>query len=178
MLLRHAQPRYPTWCRFSFDYGPIHFLHYSTEHVFAKGSPQHDFIKADLAAVDRRVTPWVIVGGHRPIYIDSTNSMVPDGDQPVASDLREALEGLLHEYKVDVTLQGHHHSYQRTCPVLDGKCQGYDDDGAPKAPIHMVIGNAGAVLCLNVHREQPKVRLPRRHRSLIAGTVCTIAFKT
>lgn len=142
---------------FSFDHGPIHFVHYSTEHAFQPGSPQHDFISADLAAVDRTLTPWVIVGGHRPFYIDSTNTVVPDGDQPVAADLRDALEDLYLQYHVDVTLQGHHHSYQRTCPAYRGECVDYDADGVARGPVHLVIGNAGAALCLNVHRATPKI---------------------
>lgn len=37
------------------------------EHEFEPGSPQHKFIQRDLESVDRSVTPWVIVGGHRPV---------------------------------------------------------------------------------------------------------------
>jgi hypothetical protein len=37
----------------------------SSEHAFAPGTPQHAWVKADLAAVDRSKTPWVIVGMHR-----------------------------------------------------------------------------------------------------------------
>lgn len=107
--------------------------------------------------MDRTRTPWIILGGHRPIYIDSTNLKPPDGDQPVAEDLRAALEDLLMEHHVDVTLQGHHHSFQRTCPVYKGECQGHDEDGVPNAPIHLVIGNAGAGLCLNTKRPRPEV---------------------
>jgi acid phosphatase type 7 len=143
--------------RFEYSYGPVHFIHYSTEHKFGKGSRQHDFIKEALARLDRTVTPWLIFAGHRPIYIDSTNDSPEDGDQTVAADLQDAFEDLLEEFHVDVTLHGHHHSYQRTCPVLRGKCVGYDDDGVPNGPIHLVIGNAGAGLCLNIHKHRPEV---------------------
>lgn len=57
----------------------------------------------DLASVNRSITPWLVVGGHRPFYIDSTNNMEPDGDQPVASALREALEDAFFEYQVSCT---------------------------------------------------------------------------
>ena len=53
---------------FSFDYGAIHFTIMSSEHDFLRGSPQYEFIAADLAAVDRGRTPWLIFGGHRPMY--------------------------------------------------------------------------------------------------------------
>ena len=64
------------------------------------GSEQHAFMLNDLASVNRTLTPWLVVGGHRPFYIDSTNNMEPDGDQPVARALREALEDAFYEFQV------------------------------------------------------------------------------
>lgn len=58
---------------YSFDHGPIHFVQFSTEVNFEAGSDQHAFVIADLAAVDRSKTPWVIAGFHRP-YITPTVS--------------------------------------------------------------------------------------------------------
>ncbi len=37
------------------------------EHEFEPGSQQHTFIEIDLKSVDRTKTPWVVVGGHRPV---------------------------------------------------------------------------------------------------------------
>jgi hypothetical protein len=54
----------------------------------------------DLRAVNRSATPWVIVGGHRPMYIDSTNYAPVQGDQTVAAELRAALEQDLIKYEV------------------------------------------------------------------------------
>jgi acid phosphatase type 7 len=141
---------------FHFEHGPLHFVLYSTEQPFQKGSPQYAYIKAAFASIDRRRTPWVVFAGHRPIYIDSLNGEVPDGDQPVARDIRDAFEHLLQKYSVDLTLHGHHHSYQRTCPLYKGKCRGYAKDGTARAPVHLVIGNAGAGLSSNVHKHLPK----------------------
>ena len=47
------------------------------------------------------------------------------------------------EYKVDLSFWGHHHSYQRTCAVYQGKC-------TPGATVHIVIGMAGRTLMHNV----------------------------
>ena len=47
--------------------GPIHFVSYSTEESVAVGSPQYNFLAADLAAVNRTITPWVVASGHRPV---------------------------------------------------------------------------------------------------------------
>jgi hypothetical protein len=53
---------------FSFNVGPIHFASVSSEHNYSTGSPQALWLDADLAAVDRSVTPWVILSLHRPVY--------------------------------------------------------------------------------------------------------------
>ncbi|PSC73699.1 inactive purple acid phosphatase 27 [Micractinium conductrix] len=151
---------------YSFDFGPIHFVQYSTEHLFEPGSPQHAWLEADLAAVDRSITPWVILGGHRPMYLDSTwYGLRPDCDQFVASQLRESLEGLLERYQVDVTWHGHHHSYQRTCPTLNERCVADNADGSAAAPVHLVLGHSGAGLTPNVHFFRPHIfkRVLLRH---------------
>lgn len=45
---------------------------------------------------------------------------------------------------------GHHHSYQRSCPVYKKECVGYDENGAAKAMVHVVFGNAGATIYTNL----------------------------
>lgn len=57
-------------------------------------------------------------------------------DYIVSIGMRHLFEDLLYKYKVDLALWAHYHSYERTCPVYNGKCQ----DGAP---VHIVVGTAG-----------------------------------
>ena len=57
--------------------------------------------------------------------------------------------------QVDLTLHGHHHSYQRSCPFYKGQCQPDNEDGSASAPVHVVIGHAGAGLCFNTEPEKP-----------------------
>ncbi|MEW5311981.1 MAG: hypothetical protein WDW38_003647 [Sanguina aurantia] len=140
---------------YSFNHGPMHILQYSTEVDFMPGSDQHKFISQDLQNVDRTVTPWVIVGGHRPVYISAQSDDAPDGNSAVSKMQREGLEGLFMANKVDLLLHGHHHTYQRTCPVYQGQCMGLDPDGSPLAPIYVVIGNAGAGLSTNFLTPDP-----------------------
>lgn len=52
---------------YSIELGPLHATFMSTENDFSVGSPQWQFLKADLEGVDRSVTPWVIFAGHRPM---------------------------------------------------------------------------------------------------------------
>jgi hypothetical protein len=133
---------------YSFNYGNIHIVLISTEHNFDHGSDQYNWLERDLHAVDRTITPWLIVAGHRPMYIDSTNWSEDGGDQTVALELRDNIEHLFLKYKVDLALWGHHHSYQRTCPVYKEKC-------TKGATVHVVIGMAGQSLTQNIEDQKP-----------------------
>ena len=63
---------------------------------------------------------------------------------PVAmAALRAAVEPLFARFSVDVVLTGHHHSFQRTCPVLYGACV---NSSATHAPVYLITGGAGAGL--------------------------------
>jgi hypothetical protein len=56
----------PFW--YGFEYGGVHFTAISTEHDLAPGSPQHAWLDAELAKVDRCRTPWLVLLLHRPMY--------------------------------------------------------------------------------------------------------------
>jgi hypothetical protein len=160
--LKSSEPVKTDVAWYSFDFGPIHFVQYSTEHRFDPQSPQYQFLEADLASVNKSKTPWVIVGGHRPMYLDSIpwSPIIIDSDQQVARELREALEPLFIRYGVAATWHGHHHSYQRTCPLIHGECcRGDAVQGKNHScgPVHLVIGHAGAELSSNVHLKRPDI---------------------
>ncbi|KAG5181266.1 hypothetical protein JKP88DRAFT_346667 [Tribonema minus] len=167
---------------YGFDYGPIHFTVMSTEHDFRPGSAQHAFLAADLAACDRSATPWLVFAGHRrvcsvsPMYVDSVgpgaDECGPDDptpcpwDQPVSRELRRAVEPLLLKHEVDLALWGHHHSYQRTCHVVAGRCAapsaalaggGGASADAYRGPVHLVVGMAGYELTTNTHAARPPI---------------------
>ena len=40
----------------------------STENNFTAGSPQYKWMENDLKSVNRTLTPWVVIAGHRPMY--------------------------------------------------------------------------------------------------------------
>lgn len=50
---------------YSYNHGLVHFVHISTEHT-----PAEAWLEADLAAVDRKATPWVIAVGHKEKWMD------------------------------------------------------------------------------------------------------------
>ena len=54
--------------RYSLDYASVHFIMMSTEHNFTQGSPQYEWMEQDLKNVNRSLTPWVVMAGHRAMY--------------------------------------------------------------------------------------------------------------
>ncbi|CAF1489644.1 unnamed protein product [Adineta steineri] len=119
---------------YSFDVGPIHIIHFSTEHDFRRSSIQYAWLEQDLRSVNRSRTPWLIVGSHRPMYA-SIRDDSKDFDF-IALMLQFHLEPLFYRYHVDVNLFAHRHSYDRTCPMYQRKCV---SDGVT----HVLIGMAG-----------------------------------
>jgi hypothetical protein len=143
----------PFW--YSFDYGMVHITMIDTETDFANSpdgpggssdldagpfgftNQQLEFVAADLASVDRTITPWVIVAGHRAWY--STG-----GSGNICSPCQIAFEELLYTYGVDLAMFGHVHNSQRFMPVFNGTADpnGMND---PKAPMYIVAGGAGNI---------------------------------
>jgi len=132
---RFHPPNNDLW--WSLDYGNVHFTLVSLEHDFTRGSAQHLWLAKDLATVDRDKTPFVVVGGHRPMYCSGNYS----DDYLMSQHIQEELEDIFYEYSVDLAIWGHYHSYERTCPVYKGKCVHPD-----KGTVHAVIGMAGQSL--------------------------------
>lgn len=57
----------------------------------------------------------------------------------VGDHIRDSIESLLLDYKVDLTIAGHVHSYYRSCPAADLHCT----EKAHQGVTHFVIGTAG-----------------------------------
>ena len=53
---------------YSFDEGGVHVVFISSENDWRVGSPQYEWLKQDLAGVNRTVTPWIVVNSHRMMY--------------------------------------------------------------------------------------------------------------
>lgn len=143
----------PWW---SYDVGLIHMVGMSTEHDFTIGSPQYKFIEADLASVNRTITPWIIFGGHRAMYINSNYGGKPGSDITVMDDLVANIEPLLFKYRVNIGFYGHNHVVQRHSAVYQQKVVQrselrYDSEGNkvfwqedPQATVQFVFGTGGA----------------------------------
>ncbi|KAF1967975.1 Metallo-dependent phosphatase [Bimuria novae-zelandiae CBS 107.79] len=143
----------PFW--YSFEYGMVHVTMIDTEtdfpsapdqpggssgylnaSPFGTANQQLDWLAADLASVDRTVTPWVIVGGHRPWYTTK-------GSSPCTA-CQNAFEPLLYKYGVDLAIFGHVHNSQRFLPVNNSIADPAKLNN-PKAPMYIVAGGAGNI---------------------------------
>lgn len=123
---------------YSFDAAGVHVVQISSEHDWRRGSPQYQWLEKDLKSVDRAVTPWVVLTSHRMMY---TTQVGEQADLKVAVHMREELEDLIWDHRVNLMLVGHQHSYERSCAVRNGECT---RDGL--GPVHIVVGSAGAGL--------------------------------
>lgn len=146
----------------------IHFVGMSTEHNYTTGSEQYYWIENDLKNVNRSKTPWVVFGGHRPMYINSNYTGPVASDLVVMDNLIHHLEPLLWKYRVNVAFWGHNHVYQRFGAVLNKKSiqkstQFTDADGNdsamqhnPQATVHFVVGTGGASFTKNAVYPYPE----------------------
>jgi hypothetical protein len=157
-----ASDNSPFW--YAYTHGAAHFAVISTEHDISPGSRQYEWLAAELAAVDRCASPWLVLVMHRPMYV-----VFPHKENALVGEhLAASIEELLSEYGVDLVLSGHVHSYTRSCPVYRGKCQakggaqqaagGTSGSGSSSAggdavgkkvgygTVHLVIGTGGHVL--------------------------------
>lgn len=140
----------------------------STEHDYTIGSEQYLWLEADLASVDRTVTPWIIFGGHRAMYLNSNYVDGVTSDGVVMDNLIANVEPLLWKYRVNLAFWGHNHVVQRQSAVLNKTViqrsqqiyesgyttpTAYHDD--PQATVHMVIGTAGAKFTVNYVEPYP-----------------------
>jgi hypothetical protein len=153
-----ATTNQPWW---SYDVGMIHFVGMSTEHEYAIGSKQYLWLEHDLKSVDRTVTPWIIFGGHRAMYLNSNYGGSETSDITVMDKMILNIEPLLYKYRVNLGFYGHNHVVQRQSAVLqkqvvqastevtdaDGNVVHWHED--PQATVHMVVGTGGATFTKN-----------------------------
>ena len=139
--------------------GPVAVVHISTEHDFKTGSQQHDWLRYVLPRLNRAVAPYLVVLAHRPSVVCSrqgNSATRPDGHIFVAGLMREHLLPLLTSAGATLLVGGHHHSYQRHCPVSPTepiKCSVRQSEET--LPALVGAGEATASTTLPVYRSPP-----------------------
>ena len=119
---------------YSVDYGPVHLIALDTQAAFlstARRQEQLAWLAADLQAAQHQ--PWRIAFFHRPPYSAGTEH---------GSDLaiRQAFGPLFEQYGVQIVVNGHEHSYERTVPWREST------NVTRQAVTYVITGGAGAAL--------------------------------
>ena len=121
---------------------------------------QWNWLKNDLANVDRKQTPWVFVMSHRPMYSSSINN----GYQP---QMRAAWEEMFVQYGVDAYISGHIHWYERMFPIKSN----YTLDMGSVLDNHTYVSNPGVSL---VHLVNGQAGNSESHSELNGAPVLNI----
>lgn len=138
---------------YSFDYGLAHFVSLNTETDFPGAGEETSgdsnllpaggfgekgelvkWLEADLAKADtnRANTPWLFVGGHRPIYDAAASDSV----------MQTTFEHLFIKYNVDAYFAGHKHSYASSFPTCNNNVSSHSFK-LPTCPVYVLVGGAG-----------------------------------
>jgi acid phosphatase type 7 len=115
---------------YSFDIGSWHIVSLNSNIDMTKGSTQETWLRADLNA--NRSKKCTLAYWHHPRFSSSSTH----GDDPLSADIWKAL----FEFKADVVLVGHDHTYERFGP------QDPDAKASANGLRQFVIGTGGAGL--------------------------------
>jgi predicted MPP superfamily phosphohydrolase len=118
---------------YSWDYGDIHFAAMNSEsRIDTPLFPEDEYNWFDNDLNKHADAPWKIAHFHRPLYCAR--------DDDCGRYLLEAgVEELLYEHKVDLTIVGHVHAYERTLPMYHNEKSA---DGV-YAPVYLMQGGSG-----------------------------------
>ncbi|KAK0082357.1 hypothetical protein PV325_010639 [Microctonus aethiopoides] len=158
---RFSMPGESEGLYYSFNLGPVHFIGINTEAYYFMNYGikqlvnQFVWLENDLKEANkpeiRAKRPWIVTFGHRPMYCSNKNA---DDCTNHESLVRVGLpflnwfglEKLFYQYKVDIELWAHEHSYERMWPMYNFQVyngsyeQPYKNY---KAPVHIITGSAG-----------------------------------
>lgn len=115
---------------YSFNAGGVHFIMLGAYISYDETSDQYKWLEADLAGINREVTPWLVATWHAPWYSTYT------AHYREVECMRVAMEDLLYQYGVDLVFNGHVHAYERSNRVYN-----YTLD--PCGPVYITVGDGG-----------------------------------
>ncbi len=108
---------------YAFDYGDARFIVLDTDATYVPGSPQYDWLTAELQSAS---SEWLFAVHHHPAY--------SSGAHGGEAEVQAHLVPLYETYGVDAVFTGHDHTYERSSK--DGIC--YVVTGGGGAPIGAV----------------------------------------
>eukprot|EP00595_Chromulina_sp_UTEXLB2642_P000868 CAMPEP_0196766898 /NCGR_PEP_ID=MMETSP1095-20130614/32505_1 /TAXON_ID=96789 ORGANISM="Chromulina nebulosa, Strain UTEXLB2642" /NCGR_SAMPLE_ID=MMETSP1095 /ASSEMBLY_ACC=CAM_ASM_000446 /LENGTH=324 /DNA_ID=CAMNT_0042131801 /DNA_START=497 /DNA_END=1471 /DNA_ORIENTATION=- len=126
---------------YSWNCGKTHFIAGNSETAIDTANFSTNFInwlENDLKSVDRELYPWVVAHFHRPFYCSNSNACTTKG----GNTLRSEAEQLFYDYKVNIGLYGHVHSYERTYPLYNSTTVQFNYEN-PQGTVYILQGGSG-----------------------------------
>ncbi|KAI3791983.1 hypothetical protein L2E82_05851 [Cichorium intybus] len=137
---------------YSFDVAGVHVIMLGSYTDFGPESNQYKWLECDLKKVDRKQTPWLFAVVHAPWY----NSNSAHQGEKESTRMRDSMEALLYNARVDIVFAGHVHAYERFARV-------YKQEADKCGPVHITIGDGGnrEGLATKYNDPQPKISVFR-----------------
>lgn len=118
---------------YSYSTASVHVISLCSYAAFDENSLQYQWLKQDLAQINRTETPWVVAMWHTPWYTSNAHHPRSEGAEMMA-----AMEDLIHG-QVDIVFNGHVHAYERSVPVYHDKPTPASEGGVT----YITIGDGG-----------------------------------
>ena len=115
--------------------GPVKFISLNSETVIDTANFHElevEFLKKTLENTNRSETPFVVVHFHRPLYCSNDGEC--SGHNAIT--LRKKVEDILYSNHIDLVMNGHIHSYERTLNI-------YNNTVDPLGPVYIIQGASG-----------------------------------
>lgn len=119
---------------YSFQYGLAHVIVLSSYSDTRIGSVQYNWLAQELARVNRIKTPWVIVAMHTQFY----TTFQGHNNETQTIRMRDAMEDLFLQYRVNLIVSGHDHAYMRSTSMFRGVL-----DESQLSPVYIIVGEGG-----------------------------------
>ena len=118
---------------YSFEHGLSKVIVLNSYTNTSKGSPQYNWLLQELKnRTNRTWFPWLLVVFHAPLQ----TTFLGHVDEIESRQMKEAMEDLFIQYRVNLIISGHDHAYMRTYPMVHGKRD-------PTGPIYLTLGAGG-----------------------------------
>ncbi|XP_066363239.1 purple acid phosphatase 2-like [Miscanthus floridulus] len=149
---RFAPAATPFW--YSVRIASAHVVVLASYSAYGKYTPQWEWLRAELARVDRAATPWLIVLVHSPWY-SSNGYHYMEGET-----MRVQFERWLVAAKADLVVAGHVHAYERShrvsnvaYDIINGRCTPVR---SRDAPVYVTVGDGGNIEGIADNFTQPQ----------------------
>lgn len=131
----------PLW--YAIRIASAHIIVLSSYSAYGKYTPQWVWLRNEMKRVDRKLTPWLIVLMHAPLY-NSNTAHYMEGE-----GMRAEFEPWFLKYKVDIVFAGHVHAYERSHRISNVGSNILNGPRVPaqdkSAPVYITIGDGGNI---------------------------------